>query len=185
VKRELTICFNQLGEGKMAISFPFQFVDLGVPVPFVILPNPDTGETTPVCILENQGIPSGPDTFITVGAGAYPNNPDPWSLTFRWSTAGGPAAGIWQLDAFLEGVSVGTANITVPSVPIFPNVIPGGAPQRYNVNFGVPVNAIPLTVPGVYLYRLYATLRWAELPGPIVRVAGRAQGPLIEFYFPA
>lgn len=50
----------------MAISFPFEFVDLGVPVPFVILPNPDfPGETKPLCILENQGVPPGPDTFIT------------------------------------------------------------------------------------------------------------------------
>ena len=53
----------------MAISFPFEFVDLGVPVPFVILPNPDfPGETKPLCILENQGVPPGPDTFITMGA---------------------------------------------------------------------------------------------------------------------
>jgi hypothetical protein len=36
----------------MAISFPFEFVDLGVPVPFKILPNPDfPRETEPLCIL--------------------------------------------------------------------------------------------------------------------------------------
>jgi hypothetical protein len=68
----------------MAISFPFEFVDLGVPVPFVILPNPDfPGETKPLCILENQGVPPGPDTFITMGALPFPNDPDPWSLTFH------------------------------------------------------------------------------------------------------
>jgi hypothetical protein len=96
----------------MAISFPFEFVDLGVPVPFVILPNPDfPGETKPLCILENQGVPPGPDTFITTGALPFPNDPDPWSATFHWATAGAPTAGEWQLDAFLEGVSAGVANI--------------------------------------------------------------------------
>ncbi len=171
----------------MAISFPFKFVDLGVPVPFVILPNPDTGETTPVCILDNQGVPPGPDDFITTGILPPPNNPDPWSLTFRWSTAGGPAGGIWQIDAFLEGVSTGAGTITVPAVtpaPL-PDIIPGGAPQRYNVTYGIPAGAIPAAAPGVFLYRLHATLRWAELPGPRIRVSGRAIGPLIDFYFPA
>ncbi|MGA9213969.1 MAG: hypothetical protein WBZ54_01480, partial [Methylocella sp.] len=81
----------------MAISFPFEFVDLGVPVPFKILPNPDfPAETEPVCILENQGVPPGPDTFITTGALPFPNDPDPWTLTFRWATAGAPTAGEWQ-----------------------------------------------------------------------------------------
>ncbi|MGH6868947.1 MAG: hypothetical protein ACREDA_08800, partial [Methylocella sp.] len=100
----------------MAISFPFEFVDLGVPVPFKILPNPDfPGETEPLCILENQGVPPGPDTFITIGALPFPNDPDPWTMTFHWATAGAATAGIWQLDAFLEGISAGTANITVPA----------------------------------------------------------------------
>jgi hypothetical protein len=83
----------------MAISFPFEFVDLGVPVPFVILPNPGfPGETKPLYILENQGVPPGPDKFITTGALPFPNDPDPWSLTFHWATAGAPTAGEWQLD---------------------------------------------------------------------------------------
>jgi hypothetical protein len=128
----------------MAISFPFVFVDLGVPVPFAILPNPNfPGETTPVCILENTGVPAGPDTFITLGNLPFPNDPDTWSLTFHWVTAGPAIGGTWQLDAFLEGVSVGTANITVPAtVPgPFPFIVPGGAPQHYDVTMGVPANA--------------------------------------------
>ena len=72
-------------------------------------------------------MPPGPDTFITTGALPFPNDPDPWSLTFHWATAGPPIVGEWQLDAFLEGVSVGTANITVPAtVPgPFPSIVPG------------------------------------------------------------
>jgi hypothetical protein len=175
---------TQLGEEKMAISFPFEFVDLGVPVPFVILPNPDfPTDTKPVCILENQGVPPGPDNFITTGALPFPNDPDPWSLTFRWATAGPPVGGEWQLDAFLEGISAGAGNITVPGLP---SIIPGGSPKRYEVNIGIPAGAITAASPGVFLFRLYATLRWAELPlPPRVRVAGRAVGPLIEFYYPA
>jgi hypothetical protein len=169
------------------ISFPFEFVDQGVPVPFVILPNPDfPEETTPVCILENQGVPPGPDTYITLGTLPSPNDPDPWSLTFHWATAGPVVGGEWQLDAFLEGVSVGTANFTVPATTPgpFPFIVPGGSPLRYNVTMGIPAAAFA-PPPGVFLYRLYATLRWAELPGPRVRVSGRAIGPLMEFYFPA
>jgi hypothetical protein len=172
----------------MAISFPFEFVDLGVPVPFKILPNPDfPSETEPLCILENQGVPPGPDTFITTGARPFPNNPDPWSLTFHWATAGPPTAGEWQLDAFLEGISVATANIAVPAVTPgpFPFIVPGGSPKHYNITFGIPAGAIKATAPGVFLFRLYATLRWAELPGPVVRVSGRAIGPLMDFYYPA
>jgi hypothetical protein len=172
----------------MATSFPFEFVDLGVPVPFKILPNPDfPAETEPVCILENQGVPPGPDTFITTGALPFPNDPDPWSLTFHWATAGPPILGEWQLDAFLEGISAGVANITVPAaVPgTFPFIVPGGSPKHYNVTMGIPAGAIKATAPGVFLFRLYATLRWAELPGPRARVSGRAIGPLMDFYFPA
>ena len=126
----------------MAISFPFEFVDLGVPVPFVILPNPDfPGETKPLCILENQGVPPGPDTFITTGALPFPNDPDPWSATFHWATAGAPTAGEWQLDAFLEGVSAGVANIAVPATTSgpFPLHCPRGIPtslQHYLWNSG-------------------------------------------------
>jgi hypothetical protein len=174
----------------MAISFPFEFVDLGVPVPFKILPNPDfPTETEPVCILENQGVPPGPDTFITTGTPPlpFPNDPDPWSLTFHWATAGAATAGEWQIDAFLEGVSAGVANIIVPATtpgPV-PFIVPGGSPHHYNITFGIPAGAIKSTAPGVFLFRLYATLRWAELPGPRVRVSGRAIGPLMDFYFPA
>jgi hypothetical protein len=55
----------------MAISFSFEFVDLATPnpPPFVIEANPNyPDEETPVCILENQGTPPGPDNLITVGA---------------------------------------------------------------------------------------------------------------------
>lgn len=175
----------------MAISFPFEFVDLGVPVPFKILPNPDfPTETEPLCILENQGVPPGPDTFITIGALPFPNDPDPWTMTFHWATAGAATAGVWQLDAFLEGISAPTVNIAVPAttpppLPPLPLIVPGGSPQRYNVTIGVPAGAISAAAPGVFLFRLYATLRWAELPGPRIRVSGRAIGPLMDFYFPA
>ena len=51
----------------------------------------------------------------------------------------------------------------------------------------IPPAAVVVPATGVCLYRIYATLRWAPVGfgAPIVRVAGRAEGPLIEFYKPA
>jgi hypothetical protein len=166
----------------MSTSFPFKFVDLGEPVPFNIQANPDfPTETEPLCILNNLGVPASPDTFITIGPGVSPNGPDPWELTFHWATTGGPAAGSWQLDAFLESVSSGPpGNITVPG---FPRVVPGVNPEHYNET--VVVAPFPNLPPGVHLFRLFATLRWNFTgTAPIVRVAGRAEGPLMEFYHP-
>jgi len=166
----------------MTTSFPFTFVDLGTPLPFKIEANPDfPTETDPVCILDNLAVPPAPDTFITIGPGLPPNGPDPWELTFRWATTGGPAAGAWQLDAFLESVSGPIPNLTVPG---FPKIVPGVNPGKFDVPTVVPPFGA-LIPPGVFLFRLYATLRWAVTPTPIVRVAGRAEGPMIEFYVPA
>ena len=168
----------------MSTSFPFKFVNLGTPLPFKIEPNPDfPTEMEPVCILNNLGVPPGRDTFITIGAGLPPNGPDPWELTYHWATMGGPAAGSWQLDAFLESVSGPIPNVTVPGFPVN---VPGVNPQKYDKTVVVPpVVGGFIPAPGVFLYRLYATLRWkiTAVP-PIVRVAGRAEGPLIEFYKP-
>jgi hypothetical protein len=169
----------------MSTSFPFTFVNLGEPVPFNVEANPDfSTETEPVCILNNLGVPAGPDTFITVGAGVFPNGPDPWELTFHWATTGGPAAGSWQIDAYLESVSSFIPNFTVPGFPV---IVPGVTPQHYNQEVVVaPFTGLPFTIPpGVHLFRLFATLRW-NMTGaaPIVRVAGRAEGPLMEFYLP-
>jgi hypothetical protein len=169
---------------KVSTSFPFKFVDLGEPVPFKIEPNPNfPTEMEPVCILNNLGVPPGRDTFITIGAGLPPNGPDPWELTFHWATMGGPVAGSWQLDAFLESVSGPGPNVTVPGFPVN---VPGVNPQNYDKTVVIPpVVGGFIPAPGVFLYRLYATLRWkiTAVP-PIVRVAGRAEGPLIEFYKP-
>ncbi len=170
----------------MSISFPFKFVDKGMPVPFKIEANSNfPEETEPVCILTNLGAPPAPDTFITVGPGIAPNGPDPWELTFRWQTVGGPAAGVWQLDAFLESVSGPGPNITVPAVPAFPVILPSVTPAKHDIVAAIPPAGFLVPAPGVFLYRLYATLRWAPTGAPIVRVAGRAEGPLIEFYNPA
>ena len=176
----------------MSISIPFKagdFVQLGETVPFNIQANPDfPDETDPVCILTNLGAggSSAPDTFITVGALPPPNSADTWELAFRWATTGGPAAGSWQIDAFLESVSSVIPNLTVPG---FPHIVAAAVvPQHENVVVPVAphVGGFPgLTFPpGVHLFRLYATLRWLTAPN-IVRVAGRVEGPLIEFYVPA
>jgi hypothetical protein len=162
----------------MTTSFPFTFVDLGTPLPFKIEANPDfPTETEPVCILNNLGDP-GEDTFITIG----PANPDPWELTFRWATAGGAAVGTWQLDAFLQRIGPGP-NLVVPG---FPETVGPGAvsPGKWDhAHFVTPFP--PGFAPGVHLFRLYATLRWLAAGGsPLVKVAGRAEGPLIEFYVP-
>jgi hypothetical protein len=167
----------------MTTSFPFTFVDLGTPLPFIIEANPDfPTETEPVCILNNLGDP-GEDTFITVGG----PNPDPWELTFRWATAGGAAVGQWQLDAFLLSIGNVVPNINVPG---FPNTIPpAGPPSAVSPGkWDQPVVVLPIggfiPAPGVFLFRLYATLRWSVGGTPVVKVAGRAEGPLIELYQP-
>jgi hypothetical protein len=164
----------------MSTAFPFKFVTLGSPVPFAVQANPDfPTETEPVCILTNLGAPPAPDTFITIGPGIPPNGPDPWEVTFHWATVGGPAVGAWQLEAFLESISGPGGNLNVVNV-----LLPGGSPQKFAYTVVIPPFT-PVPPPGVFLFRLYATLRW-NLTGaaPIVRVAGRAEGPLIEFYHP-
>jgi hypothetical protein len=167
----------------MSISFPFKFVDLGTTPPFKIEANPDfPTETDPVCILNNLGVPPERDDFITVGAGLGANGPDPWELTFHWATTGGPVGGTWQLDAFLESVSSTIPNFTVPG---FPFILPGAQiPGKYAQTVAVaPFTGFPFTFPpGVHLFRLFTTLRFGTLPA--VRVAGRAEGPLMEFYHP-
>jgi hypothetical protein len=168
---------------EMATSFPFKFVDLGTPLPFKIEANPDfPTEMEPVCILNNLGDPPGRDTFITIGAGLPPNGPDPWELTFHWAVAGEPAAGSWQMDAFLESVSGPIPNVTVPGFPV---IVPGVSPQKHDHTVVVPPMGGSIPAPGVFLFRLFATLRW-KITGvpPVVRVAGRADGPLIEFHKP-
>jgi hypothetical protein len=168
----------------MSTSFPFKFADLGEPVPFKIEANPDfLTEMEPVCILNNLGVPPGRDTFITIGAGLPPNGPDPWQLTFHWATIGESAAGSWQLDASLESVSGPGPNVTVPGFPFIPTGLQ--IPGRYAQTIAVPPVSGFIPAPGVFLYRLFATLRWkiTAVP-PVVKVAGRAEGPLIEFYEP-
>jgi hypothetical protein len=167
----------------MSTSFPFKFVNLGTPLPFKIEPNPDfPTEMEPVCILNNLGIPPGRDTFITIGAGLPPNGPDPWELTFHWATMGAPAAGSWQLDAFLESVSGPIPNVTVPGFPV---IVPGVNPQKYEHTVFVPPIAGSIPAPGIFLFRLFATLRWNFTgAAPVVTIAGRAEGPLIELYKP-
>jgi hypothetical protein len=191
-------CRKLLGAGKkMSISIPFKqhdFVELGEAPPFNIQANPAfPDETDPVCILTNLGNPSSsaqPDTFITVGPGTGPNAPDTWDLTFRWATTGGPAAGTWQIDAWLQAVSpFPPGNLVVPGFPQF--VGPGGTavvPQQENHVYTIGPFGSGITFPvGVSLFRLYASLRWiagASGASP-VRVAGHVEGPLIEFYRPA
>ena len=166
----------------MSTAFPFRFVNVGNPVPFAIEANPDfPTETEPLCILNNLGTAPAPDTFLTIGTGVAPNDSDPWELTFHWATVGGAAAGAWQLDAFLESVSGPGPNITLPG---FPTVIPSVTPAKHTIVVPMPPNVVVPPGAGVYLYRLFVTLRWA-IAGPIVRVAGRADGPLMEFYRPA
>jgi hypothetical protein len=177
----------------MSISIPFKagdFVQLGEAVPFNIQANPDfPTETDPVCILTNLGAGGSPapDTFITVGAGAPPNAADTWELAFHWATTGGPAAGEWQIDAWLQSISPFPGNLVVPG---FPRIVGPGftavVPQHENQVFPIPpFIGGPVTFPpGVHLFRLYATLRWMTAP-QLVRVAGRVEGPLIEFYVPA
>ncbi|MDH6244938.1 hypothetical protein [Mycobacterium sp. OTB74] len=167
----------------MSISFPFKFVDLGTPLPFKIEANPDfPAEMEPVCILSNLGLPPGRDTYITVGDEAPPNGPDPWELTFHWATTGGPAAGSWQLDAFLQSLTGPIPNITVPH---FPKIVSGVNPQKYDESVIVPPIGGSIPAPGIFLCRLFATLRWRSIgTPPVVRIAGRADGPLIEFYKP-
>ena len=166
----------------MSTSFPFKFVDLGAPLRFKIEANPDfPTEMEPVCILNNLGVPPERDDFITVGAGLPPNGPDPWELTFHWATMGEPVAGSWQMDAFLESVSGPLPNVTVPG---FPLIVSGVNPKKYDETVIVPPLGGSIPAPGVFLFRLFATLRWSAGVPPVVRVAGRAEGPLIEFYKP-
>jgi len=171
----------------MSISFPFHFVELGETPPFKIEANPDfPTETEPVCILTNLGVAGGspaPDTFITVGPLGGPNAPDTWELTFHWATTGGPAAGEWQIDAWLQSVGP-TPNFVVPG---FPHIVGlgGTAVVPHHEEHVFPVGPfVGAPAPGVWLFRLYATLRWETAPN-LVRVAGRVEGPLIEFYVPA
>jgi hypothetical protein len=162
----------------MTTSFPFKFVDLGTPLPFKIEANPDfPTETEPVCILNNLG-DTGDDTFISLAP-----NPDPWELTFRWATTGGSAIGTWQLDAFLQRIGPGP-NLVVPGFP--EDIGPGSvSPGRWDHVHAVVAPILPSLPPGVHLFRLYATLRWlATGASPLVKVAGRAEGPLMEFYKP-
>jgi|SRR5271155_3606160 len=167
-------------------AFPFnRFVDLGTPGAFIIEANPNfPAETEPVCILNNLGaggVP-GPDTFITLGAGATPNGPDTWELTFRWATAGASALGEWQLDAFLQAIDPGP-NLVVAGFPFI--IPPSASPGQWNSVHVVAPNLMPAFPAGVHLYRLYTSLRFGPVGGPVVRVAGHAKGPLIEFYVPA
>ena len=165
----------------MSTSFPFKFVDLGTPLRFKIEPNPDfPTEMEPACILNNLG-DRGEDTFITIGAGLPPNGPDPWELTFHWATTGAPAAGSWELDAFLESVSGPGPNVTVPGFPV---IVPGVNPQKYEHTVFVPPIAGSIPAPGIFLFRLFATLRWNFTGAAVVTIAGRAEGPLIELYKP-
>jgi hypothetical protein len=160
----------------MTTSFPFKFVDLGTPLPFKIEANPDfPTETEPVCILNNLG-DTGEDTFITFGP-----NPDAWELTFRWATAGGAAVGDWHLDATLQSVGALVPNLPVPGYPY--KITGAVSPGKWNEPKIIPAFATPLK-PGVFLFRLYATLRWTSGGNKAIKVAGRAEGPLIEFYVP-
>ena len=168
----------------MGVAFPFEFVDLGTPLTFKIEANPNfPTETDPVCIVDNLGTPAAP-TFIRTGPPV--DTPDPWELTFRWATVGGPAVGDWKLDAFLQAVGP-YPNLIVPG---FPKIIPGINPEKYDVVTPIAPNAIPNPAPplttAVRLYRLYASLQWrvAGAGAPVVKVAGRAKGPLIELYHP-
>ncbi len=132
-------------------SFPFQFIDKGMPIPFKIEANSNfPGETEPVCILTNLGVPPAPDTFITVGPGIPPNEPDPWEVTFRWETVGGPAAGEWQLDAFLHSISGPGPNIPVPGFPV---VIASVTPAKHEIVVPIGPAAVLIPAPGVFLYQ--------------------------------
>jgi hypothetical protein len=167
----------------MSISFPFKFVDLGTTPPFKIEANPDfPTETEPVCILNNLGVPPERDTFITIGAGLPPNGPDPWELTFHWATTGGPVGGAWQLDAFLESINPGVPNLQVQGFPFILTGSGSQIPGKYAQTIAVPPIGGVILTPGVFLFRLFATLRFGAAPA--VRVAGRAEGPLMEFYLP-
>jgi hypothetical protein len=168
----------------MATAFPFKFVDFGSPPPFTIEANPDfPTETEPVCILSNLGNPPVSDIFIAGGALPFPNGPNPWQLTLHWATVGAPAGGHWQMDAFLQRITPG-ANLVVPATPPLPRVIAGGTPHRYDETIDVAAGAVAIPAPGLALFRLYVTLRWGPSVG-VVKVAGRAQGPIVEFYLPA
>jgi hypothetical protein len=78
----------------MAISFPFEFVDLGVPVPFVILPNPDfPGETKPLCILREPGGASGSGHFYHDGRPPLSERSGPLVPDFPLGDGWGPNCG--------------------------------------------------------------------------------------------
>ena len=59
----------------------------------------------------------------------------------------------------------------------------GDSPGKFNRTIAIGATNI-IVPPGVFLFRLYETLRWIPAGGVIVRVAGCAVGPLIEFYHP-
>jgi hypothetical protein len=69
-------------------------------------------------------------------------------------------------------------------VPGFPVIVSAVNPQKYDETVIVPPLGGSIPAPGVFLFRLFATLRWSAGVPPVVRVAGRAEGPLIEFYKP-
>src|SRR5271154_1034478 len=176
----------------MAFSFPLEIESMDVP--FTVIPNVNFPDVTPVCVLSNLGDPPAMDRFIVTYTppvpAAFPEQPDPWQIEFRWQTAGAPRNGVWLLDAWLQSVTEGP-NLHVPATPILPRIVPGGSPKAYDEVIGVDPNAVPapfgpppLEGAMARLYQLHTVIRWAELPVNRIRVVGRGVGPLIEFYTP-
>ena len=172
----------------MATSFPMEIEALDVP--FAVVPNAAFPDATPVCVLTNNGAAPAFDTFIKShfpGPQPAPGSAegaDPWQIEFRWQTKGPGIAGNWVLDAWLENLTAGP-NIRVPG---FPQVVPGPGPA-YDAIFPIAPDAIaPPGFPAAdtaRLFRLVTTIRWADAAGPAhIRVVGRAEGPVVEFYRP-
>ena len=130
------------------ISFPFQFIDKGMPIPFKIEANSNfPGEESRSASSTTFGVPPSPDTFITVGPGT-PERAGSVGGDIALETVGGPAAGEWQLDAFLHSISGPGPNIPVPRIS---GVIPSVTPAKHEVVVPIAPAAVVVPAPGVFL----------------------------------
>jgi hypothetical protein len=120
------------------------------------------------------GDPPSLDRFIVTytppAQVAFPEDPDPWQIEFRWETAGPPRSEIWILDAWLQRLSEG-GNLHVPATTPLPTLVPGGSPARFNQIIAVNPNAVPAPLPppalesaAARLYRLHTSIRWQKRP---------------------
>ncbi len=90
----------------------------------------------------------------------------------------------WAIDAWLHlvGQVIPSAATGDMEVPGFPQVIAGSEPAKYAIARTLGPTVTPLVPAG--LYKLYTIIRWTDFPGGPVRLAGRGEGPLMEFFLP-